>query len=423
MARYSAFVLQSIDRVEAGTTGLVALAEQLADRHMAGGVFGAIWEPPSATGPQGPQYEIKGRSGGLAAMDVSLSRKLKEADRAKDVAVIGWQRDPDPRDLDILRKYRERFFIVAFGPRHLPSLAPHVALCDAWIDTGLGADDRVLSLPAGARAGRGNALVNALNAWALQAEFVAALTRRGKMPPLLKSHMWDDSNAWNERYRGKLAFHDDLTIRPVAAGVLSRQYLEQIRDLVRTFARTQQEAVARSADRIVAELADGRRTVVAQTGHTTYEHVGRYEDAVWATPLVLYETPGRIKQYPQLTADGALVLRLGYSGLEPPVAAVLRQKRQRVMLITSTHDTRPEYKAPSDVLALVDMGWDFGDACVQIEGYPIRVFPPSGVMQLVAYESVSVEVLSRLAARQREIPTPEAPVPRGIHHRASAGRD
>jgi uncharacterized phosphosugar-binding protein len=113
--------------------------------------------------------------------------------------------------------------------------------------------------------------------------------------------------------------------------------------------------------------------------------------------MVLYETAGRLKQYQELTADEALVLRVGYSGLEPKLAELLRQKRQRVMLIASDHDRRPEYKAPADMLAVIDMGWDFGDACVAIDGYPIKVFPPSGVMQIVAYESVNVEVLRRLA--------------------------
>lgn len=394
MARYSAFVLESIDWVEAGIPSLVTLAEQLAERHAAGGMFSVIWELE-----QGPQSEVKGRSGGLMAMDDWLGKKFAQADRSKDVAITGWQRDPEPGDLDILRKYHDRFFVVAFGPRNLSSLAPHVALCDVWIDTGLAADDRVVNLPDGSCAGRGNALVNTLNVWALQAEFVAALTRRGKMPTLLKSHMWEDSKAWNERYRFKMAFHDDLTVKSVAAGVLSRQYLEQIRGLVRTFAQTQQAAVNRTADLIAAESVRRNRTLVAQTDHTTQAFVGRHEDAVWAAPLTLYETPGSMTNYVRKTADGALVLRLGYIGLEPPVAEILRQKRQRVLLITSMQHPRPEYQPPADVLALIDTGGPFGDACVQIEGYPIRVFPPSGVMKFVAYESVNVEVMSRLAAR------------------------
>jgi len=399
MDRYAAFALRTCDRTEAQLPQLTSLAERVAERHLAGGMLGVVWEPPAATGPQGPQYEIKGRSGGLSAYDGSAAKRMAQADRAKDTVIIGWQRDPDPRDLDILRKYREHYFVVAFGPRSLPALAEHVKLCDAWIDTGLEVDDRVVELPAGTRAGRGQALANILNAWVFQAELVAALTRHGKMPTMLKSHAWDDSAEWNGRYRGKMRFHDDLEIRPVAAGVLGQRYLDRIRGLVRTFTATQRAPVARTADLIAEELRHGHKTVVAQTGHTTYELVGKYEDEAWASPVVLYATAGRIKQYPELTAEAALVLRLGYSGLDAKLANLMRGKRQRIMLITSAHDIRPDFQVPPDLETVIDTGWDFGDACVRIEGYPIRVFPPSGVMQIVAYEAVNVEVLSRLAQR------------------------
>ena len=403
-ARYAAFALDLCDQTESRLSELSQLAETIADRHLAGGRIGVIWEPPCATGPQGPQYEIRGRSGGFSALDIRLEKMLDEADRSRDTAITGWQRAPGTNDLAILKRYREKFFVIAFGPRNLPALSDFVPLCDAWVDTGLGTDDRGVVLSNGGRAGQGNALANALNAWAFQAELVAALTRRGKMPTLMKSHMWADSKDWNDRYRGKMLFHDDLTVPPVAPGVLSRRYLDHIRGLIRIFAQTQGRPVARAADLIVAELDQGRRTVVAQEGHTTYEVTGQYEDAVWAAPVVLYDTIGRIKQYPELTPDRALVLRLGYIGLQDKLAELMRQKRQRILLITSAHDTRPEFKIPADVRVVMDTGWEFGDACVTIEGYPIRVFPPSGVMQLVAYESVNVEVLERLARRTAKAP-------------------
>ena len=394
--RYAAFALASCDRAEAQIPALVGLAETIADRHIAGGMIGVIWEPPSATGPQGPQYEIKGRSGGLMAMDVALAAKIKEADRKQDTAIIGWQREPTADELESLKKYHEKYFVIAFGPRQLPALAEYVAFCDVWIDTGL-SPDLVANLPGGMSAGSGNCLANAINVWTFQAELVAALTRRGKMPTLLKSHAWDDAKAWNERYRGKRLFHDDLKIAPIAPGMLSRQYLEQIRGLIRTFVETQQPTLDRTANLIVIELKKGRKTVVAQEGHTTYEMVGKYEDAVWAAPVVLSDTPGRLKQYSQLTPKGALVLRLGYSGVDAKLLDLMRQQQQRIMWISSTHDPRPEYQVPPDILKVIDTGWAFGDACVQIAGYPIRVFPPSGVMQIVAYEAVNAEVLTRLA--------------------------
>jgi len=397
---YLAFVRQSCDATETRIPQMTQLAETVAERHIAGGLFGVIWEPPSATGPQGTQYEMKGRSGGLAAFDVNLKSKLATASRDKDVALIGWQRAPGPTDLEILKKYHEKYFIIAFGPRDLPELAEFVPLCDAWIDTGLGADDRVLKLADGSRAGRGNMLVNTLNSWTFLGEVVAALTRRGKMPVILKSHTWEDSKEWNGRYRGKMTFHDDLTIAPIPAGTLSRRYLDGIRELVKRFEATQTANVGKAADLIVAELAQGRKTVVAQTGHTTFEYVGKYEDAVWAAPEVLYDTAGRIKQYPELTPEGALALRLGYSGEDRKMTDVMRAHKQRIMLIASLADKGADAQLQPDVLTAIDMGWDFGDALVMVEGYPIRIFPPSGVMQLVAYETVNVEVLARLAAKK-----------------------
>jgi hypothetical protein len=43
------------------------------------------------------------------------------------------------------------------------------------------------------------------------------------------------------------------------------------------------------------------------------------------------------------------------------------------------------------------MGYAFGDACVPIPGYPIRILPTSGAMQVAAYECLNVEVFARRA--------------------------
>ena len=47
----------------------------------------------------------------------------------------------------------------------------------------------------------------------------------------------------------------------------------------------------------------------------------------------------------------------------------------------------------------VDMGFAFRDACVPLEGLPIRILPTSGAMQVAAYESLNVEVFARLRGR------------------------
>jgi hypothetical protein len=83
-----------------------------------------------------------------------------------------------------------------------------------------------------------------------------------------------------------------------------------------------------------------------------------------------------MKSY-EKTPDEGLVLRLGEWGLERSLRELFEKKRQRVILFTG-ENPRPESRVPASYEPRVDFGAAFGDACVSIEGYPIRILPPSG---------------------------------------------
>jgi len=70
---------------------------------------------------------------------------------------------------------------------------------------------------------------------------------------------------------------------------------------------------------------------------------------------------------------------------------MFERKKQRVMLIAG-ENPRAEWAVPPTCEPRVDFGAAFGDACVWIVGYPIPILPPSGVMQVAAYETVNAEV-------------------------------
>ena len=72
---------------------------------------------------------------------------------------------------------------------------------------------------------------------------------------------------------------------------------------------------------------------------------------------------------------------------------LFERKKQRVLLITS-ENPRPEFAIPGKYTRYVDMGYAHGDACVRLEGYPIPILPPSGVLMVAAYESLNAEVNS-----------------------------
>jgi uncharacterized phosphosugar-binding protein len=394
--QYIKAALKCVAHADKNLPAITRLAEIVAKRHLAGGKIGSVFNGQMLA------EELTGRSGGM--INYGFGRGWDEAQRtpqedANNVALISWERAPNPGDLAQVKKLKaDGTFIIAIGPRALPELAAFVPLADAWLDTGLGADDRLIALPNGTYAVPGNALANMLNGWALIAEVVGALTRRGVMPPLYQSYLTETGRDWGTRYVHKKQFHDDLKIAPQRKGKLGRAFLKQIRENIERFRDTQMDGVEKATKLIIDESRTGRKTLVAMMGHAPSYYVGKYEDAAWTTPID-YAVPGvpaHAKNYDN-TPDGALVLRLGYTGMHQEEVAAFTAKHQRVILLT-TPNPRPEWQIPEDkVLVHIDMGYAYGDAAVTIPGYPIRVLPPSGIMQLIAYESINSEVLAALS--------------------------
>jgi hypothetical protein len=399
--RYIDAALRRCDAAEKHLPEFTRVAQIVADRHIAGGQIGLPWNGQTLAA------ELYGRSGNI--MHVGFDRPWKkdrtDAEKGKDVAIIGWDRAPGAGDAKTLADLRKRgCYVVGFGPRDLPELARLVPLCDAFFDTGLGSDDRVVALPGSRRAGRANHLVNAIHGWVFSAELVAALTRRGRMPTMWKAWACEDGRQWGERYFGKKQFHDDYSVAPIPAGRLGREYLDRIRHLLRRFRRRELGAVKEAAELIAAEARKGRKTIVASTGHMAMAFIARYEDAAWARNMEThYNVKAQMDGFAKNAPDGALVLRLGYLGMHRDVADLLRSKRARVVHIAA-ENPRPEFQPPADLAVTIDVGYAFGDACVPVEGYPLLLFAPSGVMQVAAYEAVNVEVLARLGG-------PGAPAP------------
>ena len=387
--------IEYCDKVEKRIPEFTKVAEIVAGRHIAGGLIGFPWNHQTL------QQELMGRSGNM--IHTGFKRPFKtprtKAEKAKDVAIIGWDRPPGAGDLPALVSLRKRgCYVIGFGSKRMGELAKLIPLCDAFFDTGLGADDRVVTFPGGGRAGRANHLVNAINGWVFTSELIAAFTRRGKMPTMWKAWAFKDGREWGEKYFLKKQFHDEYKVPPIPPGRLAGQYLDRIRYLLRRFRRHELPPVRAAADAIAAEKGRGRKTIVASTGHMASFFIAKHEDAAWARNI---ETHHNVKyqldSFAKGAPDGALVLRLGYTGLHRDVAAIFKKKNHRVLHVTA-ENPRPEFQPPTDFPVNIDMGYAFGDACVKIDGYPLRLFPPSGIMQVVAYESVNVEVLSRLAS-------------------------
>ncbi|MBN2405616.1 MAG: hypothetical protein JXE06_08550 [Coriobacteriia bacterium] len=396
--RYIDFALGACDRVEKDLPRITKVAELMAKRHLAGGMIGFIQN----NHPLVP--ELYGRSGGI--MHIGFDRCWKpersKQETVNDMALVGLTASGHGASLEKMKQEKARgCMLIGFGPRRAPGLTDEVGLCNAFFDNGFAADDRVVQLPGGARTGRGADLVDVLYAWTLVAEHVGALTREGRMPIMAKAWLYEDGRAWWDHYFQKgNAFHDDVEVAPSAPGELGRLFLDRIRSNLLRFRRWEIGHVQESADVVVGELKRGNKTIIAGTGHMTSLYIGRDEEGVWTGGYwdMWSYAEELFQRFRQTVPEGALTLRLGYAGLHRNLSTLFLEKKQRVILLTG-ENTREEWQLPEEftrsLAALVDLGYAMGDACVRIEGYPIRIIPPSGIMQLVAYQAINAEVLTR----------------------------
>lgn len=391
---YLEALLRKLDKCEEQLPALTMLGERLAERHLHGGIIGFPWIGSTL------EQELIGRSGGVmhVGFDRGWKKERKMEEKAQDMVVFAWDADPKPDDLKRLQEFKEKgMLVIGFGAKGKKELAQHVAACDVWIDSGSNEQDYAVDLGNGRRTGKTEHFTNAVNSWLLTAEFVAALTRQGRMPTMWKSWMTTDGRAWSDKYFTKMQFHDDVTVPKVAAGDLGRQYSERARYMVERLKRTQLPQLEAMAGQIDAELKAGRKTMVASAGHMVMNYVGRFDDALWAENHELHDNvEAQMTSFEKTTPDEALVLRLDANGLHQSVHELFQRKHQRVLLITA-ENPRPEFRIPGGYDLLVDPGFTFGDACVSVEGYPIPILPPSGIMQIAAYEAINVEVHKRRA--------------------------
>jgi hypothetical protein len=383
-ARFIDSALRACDRADTNLPALIKAAETIARRHLDGGLIGF---PFQLTQPLAA--EMWGRSGGM--IHVGLDRPIKpgprtDREKAKDVVLVAYQAAPSAGDLEELKQLRSRgCYVLGFGPRDRPGLADVVAACDEWIDTA------VSETGDEGNTGSGSLLSNLVHGWCLTGEVVAVLNRHGKMPTMWKSFGYADAPAWGQRYLEKKQFHDDFQVPPAAPGALARSYLHQVRHALSRL-RADEPKLVQAADYVAADWRAGRKTVVAWSGHLGYARPNPFQ-AQWSQVVELEPTLAfEVEAYRKATPDGSLVLRLGGNGRTSREVELFAAMRQRVIYFAGDHPATA-FRAPApDAVVDVPLGFAFGDACVPVQGYPIRILPPSGILQLAAFGAIEAQV-------------------------------
>ena len=224
-------------------------------------------------------------------------------------------------------------------------------------------------------------VANVIDLWTWTGEFVAAGTRLGAMPVLYQSYGLPGGRERGAKYRGK-RFHDDLTIKPIAPGVLGRQYLDQIERMLATIGQTQRPKLQQAAE----WWGQAKKAVTFGTGHIFPRH---YQDARTSPRCRLLTAPAwEDKDLLDPSHPPQFVFYLGYQFA--PQRLVDQAKAMDVKLVYSdVQRARPP--EPAGNILYIDPAWPLADGCVTVPGYDVPILPASGVMQAALYWTMVLE--------------------------------
>lgn len=226
-------------------------------------------------------------------------------------------------------------------------------------------------------------VANVVDLWTWTGEFVAACTRLGQMPVLYQSYGLPGGPERGKKYQGK-RFHDDLSVKPIAPGVLGREYLDQIQRMLTKINATQMPKILQAA-RWWSDVPTASATTLF-TGHMFPRHAQdpralRISDfaavPAWEDKEIL--DPGD---------PPAFVLCLGYQFA--PQKLLDQAKALGVKLVYS--DVQPaQPPEPASNILYLDPAWPLADGCVTVTGYDVPILPASGVVQAAVYWTIVSE--------------------------------
>ena len=220
-------------------------------------------------------------------------------------------------------------------------------------------------------------VANVIDLWTWTGEFVAACTRLEQMPVLYQSYGLAGGPERGKKYQGK-KFHEDLTIKPITAGVLGREYRDQIQRMLAKINETQMPKI-RQAAKWWSEVPKASATTLV-TGHMFPRHAQESR----ALPFSGFAAIPAWENKDVLDASHppAFVLCLGYQFA--PQKLLDQAKTLGVKLLYS--DVQPaEPPEPASNILYLDPAWPLADGCVTVPGYDVPILPASGVMQAAIY--------------------------------------
>jgi hypothetical protein len=340
---------------------VMELAGQAAARRAVNGGF--IW----AGGSQGDfGSEAIGRAGGLMGVrPLDVSQVFR-----KDVVLYGARGALSTSDLSSIARCKQAgAYVIAFASAEGSLRTPQGP--DLLIDSG-----SLAGLPTGNGICPLDTVGNIINLWVFTGEFTAACTRLGKMPVHYKSYHLPGGRERAAKYNGQV-FHDDMTIAPVAAGVLGNEYLDRITKMLSKVEHDDLDEIRQTGRWIGA--SHSQDCGLQFVGHIFPDHIRDPRAAQPIRTIAGEADPTPIKP---------VLVHISYQ--RPPQELINKARREHTRLFCCSVLRGEGGIAENSLYA--NPHWPLEDGCVAVPGYDVPILPASGVIQATIYWSIVAEV-------------------------------
>jgi hypothetical protein len=372
--QYLALLRAGVARARKQMPAISKSADAVAERICAGGTLYVASSDPDFSD------ELLARAGGL--MDL---RAIGQAHQGHilsgDVVLYGSRAGLSADDdLKIDRLRKDGAYVIAFASRALsasPYFKPDMLL-DSGDAEGMPLGQTNLICPT-------DSVCNVINAWAWTGEFVAACTRHGKMPICYQSYHLPGGYERAAKYRSVVMFHNDMTIKPVKAGMLGTDYLDAVDQALKQLATSELSSLRHAADWV--RDTDPRQSIAMFMAHLYPEH---FSDPRTPQPF------GKLIDFPTHpeVPHAAVVCVIGYQ--QAPGILIAAARLHHFKLIYTSVERGDDDQ--SDSIIYIDPHWPITDGCVHVSGYDIPILPASGVMQAAIYWSIVAQSESSIGA-------------------------
>jgi hypothetical protein len=391
MDDYYSWIQTNLDALEKNLPAITASADAAAEKYVTG-----EWDL-CASGDFGVVGEAVGRSGGIMSFRWAspIGQYIKPG--ARQIVLLALREDHYE---DYLKQAREKLadassFVILMGPASLLERArkdgfPHSATIDSQAAPGEG----LFPAAGDTRAVSTSPVANLAALWTWTSEFVAACTRREKMPTLYQSFGVPGAKDRAEKLKG-VRFEEQAPV-PIKPGVLGRAYLNAARSDLGTFYK---------AERANLEKVSRMAFETARQGHKVYAFL--HGHAIVMDQLTYPSSSGIFTQLnpnnwfaqnPKLTlGQGDFVLCVGYAsqfhdgdfkGWDDSA-----RKAGATLAWSFTDYQASEVQAVRDAGELwINQHWAYGDAAVEIPGYELKAFPTSGLIAMAVLRLVEAGV-------------------------------